>query len=309
MISVIMLTYNREQLVGRAIESILNQTYRDFEFIIVDNGSTDNSGTIAEHYAKQDERIRVVHIPKSNIGTGRNVGLDMAQGEYITFIDDDDWCESDFLEFLYETIVLNHADISICASYKEDMQEKSFVGKPNETLLMNAEEAIITLMWRKYYNTGFPTKFFKADLFKDIRFSEKEKYEDISLMYKVLAKAEKIVYCGIAKYHVYRHEGNNSAITTKDSLLSPEYLKDYRKFYRERTKWLCEQFPENTLYWWYFDWSFQLSMVRKIMVNNIQGCDKHLEEMKQELKWSKEKLLNSPYIQEFEKKWIEDELV
>lgn len=306
MISVIMLTYNRERLVGRAIESILNQTYRDFEFIIVNNGSTDKSGKIAESYAKQDKRIKVVHIPKSSIGTGRNVGLNHAVGEYITYIDDDDWCEPDFLEFLYEARISNNADISICAAYKEDRQENSFVGKPDETLLMNAEEAIITLMWRKYYNTGFPTKFFKADLFKDVRFSEKEKYEDISLMYKVLAKAEKIIYCGVAKYHVYRHEGNNSEVTTKDSLLSPEYLRDYRKFYRERTNWLCERFPENAPYWWYFDWSFQLSMVRKIMVNNIQGCDNHLEEMLYELKTNKEAFLRCAYIQEFEKQWVEE---
>ena len=69
MISVIMLTYNRENMVGRAIESILNQTYQNFEFIIVDNGSTDQSGKIADSYAEKDSRIKVIHIPKSNIGT------------------------------------------------------------------------------------------------------------------------------------------------------------------------------------------------------------------------------------------------
>ena len=90
MISVIMLTYNRESMVGRAIESILNQTYRDFEYIIVDNGSDDRSGEIADAYAAKDPRIKVLHIEKSNIGTGRNIGLDAATGEYITYIDDDD---------------------------------------------------------------------------------------------------------------------------------------------------------------------------------------------------------------------------
>ena len=90
MISVIMLTYNRESMVGRAIESILNQTYRDFEYIIVDNGSDDRSGEIADASAAKDPRIKVLHIEKSNIGTGRNIGLDAATGEYITFIDDDD---------------------------------------------------------------------------------------------------------------------------------------------------------------------------------------------------------------------------
>ena len=81
MISVMMLTYNREALVGRAIESILNQTYRDFEFIIVDNGSADRSGEIADAYAARDARIRVIHRARGNIGAGRNTALDAARGE------------------------------------------------------------------------------------------------------------------------------------------------------------------------------------------------------------------------------------
>ena len=91
MISVIMLTYNREHLVSRAIESILAQTYRDFEFLIVDNGSTDKSGAIADAYAAGDPRTRVIHRERGNIGAGRNTGLNAARGEYIAFIDDDDW--------------------------------------------------------------------------------------------------------------------------------------------------------------------------------------------------------------------------
>ena len=90
MISVIMLAYNRESLVSQAIESILNQTCRDFELVIVDNGSTDRSGEIADSYAARDSRVRVIHRERGNIGAGRNTGLDAARGTYITFIDDDD---------------------------------------------------------------------------------------------------------------------------------------------------------------------------------------------------------------------------
>ena len=114
MVSVIMLTYNRETLVSRAIESILAQTYREFEFIIVDNGSTDHSGAIADTYAAKDKRIRVLHRQRGNIGAGRNTGLDAAQGEYIAFIDDDDWAEPDFLAFLLELAKESDADVAIC---------------------------------------------------------------------------------------------------------------------------------------------------------------------------------------------------
>ena len=116
MISVIMLTYNREQLVGRAIECILAQTFRDFEFIIVDNGSTDRSGQIADEYAAKDSRIRVIHRERGSIGAGRNTGLDAAKGEYIAFIDDDDVPDSDFLEFLFNLAEENRADIAICGA-------------------------------------------------------------------------------------------------------------------------------------------------------------------------------------------------
>ena len=92
-ISVIMLTYNRERMLSHMIESILNQTFDDFEFIIVDNGSTDCSGRIAEEYASRYSKIRVVHIKKGSIGKGRNVGLSVASGKYVAFVDDDDTCE------------------------------------------------------------------------------------------------------------------------------------------------------------------------------------------------------------------------
>ena len=100
MISVLMLTYNREDMVSRAIKSILVQTCTDFEFIIVDNGSTDRSGQIADDFAKIDSRIKVIHRDKGSIGAGRNTALDATKGDYIAFIDDDDYVEPDFLEFL-----------------------------------------------------------------------------------------------------------------------------------------------------------------------------------------------------------------
>ena len=115
-ISVIMLTYNRENLVGNMIESILAQTFRDFEFVIVDNGSTDRSGAVADEYAARDARIRVIHRARGNIGSGRNTGLDAARGEYIAFIDDDDWLETDYLQFLLNLIEENDADIAMCSA-------------------------------------------------------------------------------------------------------------------------------------------------------------------------------------------------
>lgn len=295
MVSVIMLTYNRESFVPRTIESILIQTWRDFEFIIVDNGSTDRSGTIADEYAAKDSRIRVIHRERGNIGAGRNTGLNAAQGEYIAFVDDDDWAEPDFLEFLYKLANENHADVSICGAADKVFDEKR---------VMTAEEALIELMWRKKYNMAFPTKLFRRELVKRLRFPEDGAYDDIALMYRLLARARRVAYHGLPKYTFYRHEGNNSAWTTNHALLTPETLDEYLNAYQVRTEWLCARFPSSTATWKYFEWSFMISMVEKISQLNILNCGKQLLTMKAELQEHREQFLACPEILRFEMEWM-----
>lgn len=299
-ISVIMLTYNRENLVGRAIESILNQTFCNFEFIIVDNGSTDRSGKIVDEYALKDSRISVIHRERGNIGSGRNTGLAAATGEYIAFIDDDDYAEPDFLEFLYNLVVTNNADVSVCGAYDKAFDEK---------IIMTAEEALIELMWRRRYSMAFPTKLFNRKLAKKIRFSETDKYDDISQMHRLLAGANCIAYHGLSKYTFYRHESNNSAWTTDYSLLTNETLDEYLRAYRERTQWLCERFPNNSEVWKYFEWSFMISMMEKITRLGVKDCSNKFEIMNDELKTNFNEFFHGKYTQKFEKEWMEKYLV
>lgn len=303
-VSVIMLTYNREDLVGRAIESILSQTMTDFEYIIVDNGSSDRSGEIAEEYAKKDSRIKVVHIPKSNIGTGRNTGLDLATGEYITFIDDDDTAEPDMLEFLYNLAVENGADISLSGSTKE--VEGEFL--PNcvfeEKLLMTPEEAVVTLLKRKKYNAAMPSKLLRKELFDKIRFKTEGKYDDISVVYKYFAEAKKVAVHGIPKYCFWRHPGNNSAFTTNDLLLTPEQLDEYFDAFRERTEYLSAKLPDIADYAQYSEWSYMISMCNKISKNNLVSCQKQLDFVKKELAEHYDEFYDSPHTQEFEREFM-----
>ena len=303
-VSVIMLTYNREALVGRAIESILAQTMEDFEYIIVDNGSTDKSGDIAEEYAKKDARIRVLHIPKSNIGTGRNAGLDVAKGEYVTFIDDDDTAEPDMLEFLYGLAKEAGAEISVCGSVKES----DGILSPNcvfdEKLIMTPEEAVVTLLERKKIKTGMPAKLVKRELFDEVRFPEEGKYEDIRTTYKYFAIADCVVAQGSPKYRVLRHEGNNSAFTTNDILLTPEQLDEYFDAFRERTEFLSTKLPKIADYAQYSEWSYMISMCNKISRNKLVSCQKQLEFVKKELTEHYDEFYGSEYIEEFEKEFM-----
>lgn len=299
MVSVIMLTYNREAMVSRAIESILRQTYRNFEYIIVDNGSTDQSGRIADEYEARDSRIRVFHKEKGSIGSGRNMGLDAARGDYIAFIDDDDWAEPDFLKFLVNLIEESGADVAVCGAADKAFDEKK---------VMTAEEALIELMWRKKYNMAFPTKLFRRGLAEKIRFPEDDKYDDISQMHRLLAFADKVAYHGLPKYTFYRHPGNNSAWTTNHALLTPETLDEYLRAYRGRTEWLSERFPDSAPVWRYFEWSFMLSMVEKIKRLGIQDCGRQMDEMKRELLLHKDVFMKMPEVQEYERDWAEQYL-
>jgi len=290
-----MLTYNRDKLVSRAIDSILAQTFTDFEYIIVDNGSSDQSGMIADNYEKKDSRIKVIHRDSGNIGSGRNAGLDAAEGEYITFIDDDDWCEPDYLEFLYNLAIEYNANMSICGAADKPFYEKQ---------IYNTEEAVIELFWRKRFNVQFPTKLIDSTLFNNHRFTENLKYDDIELMPRIFAAANRIAYHGLPKYTFYRHSSNNSAWTTDHSLLTSETLDEYLHAYSERTKLFSNLFPSRASAWRYFEWSFMISMVEKIDRLGIKGCESQLRKMKRELCRNVEEFINCEWIQGFERTWL-----
>ena len=305
-ISVIMLTYNREDYVAGAINSIINQTFKDYEFIIVNNGSSDKSGEIAEEIAKKDSRVKVINIPiNCGIGAGRNRGLDMAVGEYITFIDDDDVAEKDMLEFLYNLAIDHEADISICGSTKEAEGEilPNFIY--DELLTMNSAEAVIEMLKRKRYNVAMPTKLLKRNLFDKIRFDEVGKFDDIKVGYKYLANGNKIVAHGLPKYCFRRHQKNNSAFTTNDKLLNPEQLDEYFAAFRERTEYISKILPEIGEYAQYSEWSYMISMCNKILSNNLTNCNDQLNYIKNQLKDNYDEFYNGEYILNFEKEYME----
>jgi len=303
-ISVIMLTYNREDYISEAIESILSQTERDYEFIIVNNGSTDKSGEIAEMYAKLDNRIKVIHIPKSSIGKGRNSGLNLAKGNFITFVDDDDIAELDMLEFLYNLAVENDADISICGSGKKVEGKVLPICIFDEYVEMTPSEPVIELLKRKRINAAMPTKMIKRYLFDSIRFNETGKYDDISVTYKYMANARKVVANGMPKYCFIRHEKNNSSFTTNDMLLTPDQLDEYFNAFRERTIYLSEILPDISEYAQYSEWSYMISMCNKIIKNNLTNCSKQLEYIKKELTKHYDEFYCGKYIEEFEKEFM-----
>lgn len=126
LISIIVPVYNVKDYVEKCLDSICGQTYKNLEIVVVDDGSTDGSGEICDTYAQKDPRVKVIHRENRGVSAVRNEGLDIALGEYIGFVDGDDWIDSDMYEFLYELLIVNEADISVCSHYIENRaREKS----------------------------------------------------------------------------------------------------------------------------------------------------------------------------------------
>ena len=306
-ISVIMLTYNREELLTRAIDSILNQTFKDFEFIIVDNGSTDKSGAIADEYALKDSRIKIIHREQGNIGSGRNAGLDAATGEYVAFIDDDDYAESDFLEFLYNLAKKHNADIAVCGSTKEEngQQLPNGIYQYDEKYIMDAEQATVNFLWRKLYNAAMPTKLVRREMFDSIRFLNEGKYDDITTTYRYFANAKIVAAHGLPRYCFYRHSGNNSSAATKHHLLNPVQLNEYLAAFRERTEYISKILPQLAGLALYSEWSYMISMVEKIHRYGLNNCADLLVLMCDNLRAHWDDFYYGKYILEFEKVWME----
>jgi glycosyltransferase involved in cell wall biosynthesis len=268
--------------------------------ILIDNGSADG-GESSRAIASGNAAIRFIRREDGSIGAGRNAGLEAASGDYIAFIDDDDYAYGDMLSFLYNLAEANGADISFCGSDKElpggvVLPQFSFGGP----LVFTPEEAVIELLERRLLNLATPTKLFKKSLFDRERFMADRKYDDISATYKLFARANRVAGHGLPKYCFNRHGGNNSGFTDNDKNLAPAQLEEYFTTYRERTVWLVEKLPSISEYVHYSEWSFLLSMYRKIVSNNLTACAAQREYCAACLREAGERYLKSPWIKPFE---------
>jgi glycosyltransferase involved in cell wall biosynthesis len=283
----------------------LKQDFADFEYILVDNGSTDGSGEVCETFARGDPRIKVIHKPFGNIGSGRNAGVKAARCEYIAFIDDDDYAYPDMLSFLYGLAAGNDADISFCGSDTEADGKKTPGCVFDGPCIFTPQEAVVKLLDRVYLNAATPTKLFRKSILDMFSFSEENHYEDIFITYKLFASANKVAAHGLPRYCFVRHQTNNSRFTTNDAFLSSRQLNEYFDAYRERTAWLVERFPAIKDVVVYSEWSFLISMYNKIMSNHIKGCDDQLRYIRGILDRHKDEFKASVHCKPFEHEYLE----
>ena len=224
-----------EKYLKKCIDSIINQTYKNIEIILVDDGSSDNCGKICDEYAKKDERIKVIHKKNGGLSDARNSGLDIATGEYICFVDSDDHISNTYVEKLLSAALKNHADIVACNFLYIDEKDRTWIKKEKKEKLYSSSEAIKDIFTTSQ-NTEIMVwnKIYKTRLFIDnnIKFPFGKIHEDNFTTYKLYDKAN-CIYLINDKLYYYLQRDNSimSKFNEKrfDILLSLEEIKEYFK--------------------------------------------------------------------------------
>ena len=243
LISIIVPVYNVKNYLEKCLQSICGQTYKNLEIILIDDGSSDGSGELCDLFAQRDGRIKVIHQTNAGQSAARNRGLAVAQGEFLGFVDSDDWIEPDMYEFLYHLLKANgenEADISICSHYIETVVKTRVKHSSGQFSSFSREEAIRTLVEDKRIRNYMWDKLYKRQLFAGIYFPVNRVFEDIAVSYQIFYKTQKVVMQDCPKYHYLKREGS----TTQGKLYN--YEKEYLlfqtvyeqvKFVREKEIW------------------------------------------------------------------------
>lgn len=230
LISIIIPVYRVEEYLTKCIDSVIKQKYTNIEIILVDDGSPDNCPKICDEYAKKDSRIKVIHKENGGLSDARNVGINNASGQYISFIDSDDYIDNDYILFLYKCIKENDSDISICTHYIEK-GNRTINLQNNIKRTYNNVEALHDMLYSQNIDVSAWGKLYKKELFKNIKFPIGRLYEDSATTYKLLDISNKIVFWGKSKYH---YVIRNNSITTNsfsnkklDLIYSTKEMTDY----------------------------------------------------------------------------------
>ena len=301
-ISIIVPVYNVEEYLSNCIESILNQTFKNFELILVNDGSTDKSLDICKYYKNIDNRIYIINKKNGGLSSARNAGLEIARGKYIGFVDSDDYIHPQMYELLYNEIIKNKADISLCEFKKvsdfnkEELLDKDSLNQKVETL--NNKEALFKLGESgSVIYVIVCNKLYKKSLFKNIKFKEGIIHEDEYIIHRLLYHAKKLVYINEKLYFYLQREG--SIMNKRLTINSVDYLlacSDRVRFFYEKDlvqlkdKWqkfyLWEFFTNYSELYKNYNGNKKLKIIRKdfIQLLKILLKDKNYP-LKEKISW------------------------
>lgn len=209
LISVIVPVYQVEKYLDRCVGSIADQTYRDLEIILVDDGSPDQCPALCDAWAKKDSRIKVIHQKNSGLSGARNAGLAAAAGEYISFVDSDDWIAPQFIERLLEAIHRDRSDIAACSVemvWEDGSPSRSLTDRIN--CVLDRYEAQRELLNEAKLKQPVWYKLYRAAVIKDIPFAEGKVHEDVFWSYQAFGKAAKVSIIDDVGYYYWQRSGS-----------------------------------------------------------------------------------------------------
>lgn len=268
LVSIIVPVYKVEQYLKRCMDSILNQTYKNIEVIMVNDGSPDNCPALCDEYEKIDSRVRVIHKENGGLSSARNVALDTLNGDYVFFVDSDDWLALDTLEVLNEYLEKDYDMISFQRTYltEEKVVEK---GEKNPKDMDVSQYIDASFLGR--YDFFVTTKIFKTEVFNNVRFLEGRNYEDLEIMHRLFLNMKKVV--GLDYFLYYYWKGNEGAIT---NTITMKNIKDHylsaNEIYRASKKYLEDRGKDasNIVAW------YKVEMTQ-LYIDYLKSTDKDAE--------------------------------
>ncbi|MHB1457046.1 MAG: glycosyltransferase [Armatimonadota bacterium] len=236
-LSIIVPVYQVNTYLRHCLDSILDQTYVNYELILVNDGSTDGCYEICEEYAQKDLRIRVIHQDNAGLSAARNCGIDLATGRYIGFVDSDDWIDADMYEMLMHDAETNNADIACCCFRRIFDNGESRSKSPDvlqETVIWENEDVFLNL----YKNFNAWNKIYRADLFAEIRYPVGKIYEDARTTYRLASLAKRATWNYQQKYNYRTRPGSIMSRNNIDLAL------DRISIWDEIAEFMLPRFPE-----------------------------------------------------------------
>lgn len=222
-ISVIVPIYKVEDYLHRCVDSIINQTYTNLEIILVDDGSPDNCPIICDEYAKKDSRIKVIHKKNGGLSDARNAGLEIATGEYIGFVDSDDWIHKDMYSILYNEIKKEFCDIVECNAIKTKNQINDIDFEYEYKIFSyTSEKAMEALILETVIQQTVWNKLYKREVVKNILFEQGKVHEDEFWTYQVISNCNNLIHIDLDLYYYFQRDdsimGNNYSLKRLDAI-------------------------------------------------------------------------------------------
>lgn len=251
-ISVIVPVYKVEDYIDRCVESLVAQTLRDIEIILVDDGSPDASGKMCDEWAKKDDRIKVIHKVNGGLSDARNVGIEAAKGDYVAFIDSDDWIDSDMFETLYNAAIKHDADIAECSwrcIYSDRIEEET----ENTGAIItgtNIDALRGELQWKNFKPIACNKIYDRRKIFGNVRYPVGKLHEDEYTTHRAFYNADKLVYIDVSKYNYDRTREESITASFKEKNLDViDALQDRLDFFYEKGIVELQHDMENMYFW------------------------------------------------------------